>query len=111
MQTVIETQTFIKAAQKAGVTEAEVAAIVDFIAHNPEAGDAIQGSGGCRKVRVAGRGKGKSGGYRLIHFFSGPEIPVFLLTIYSKGSIANLTDSQRKELKNMTKELAQIYKS
>jgi hypothetical protein len=30
------------------------------------AGDLIVGSGGLRKVRVAGRGKGKSRGYRVV---------------------------------------------
>jgi hypothetical protein len=59
MQTVIETRTYIKAATRAGLNEAEMAAVVDLIAANPDADVAIQGTGGCRKVRVAGRGKGK----------------------------------------------------
>jgi len=105
MQTVIETRTYIKAAARAGMNEAEMAAVVDLIAANPEAGAAIQGTGGCRKVRVAGRGKGKSGGYRLITFYSGPEMPAFLLTVFSKGDADNLTKSECNALAVLTKEL------
>jgi mRNA-degrading endonuclease RelE of RelBE toxin-antitoxin system len=70
MQTVIETSSYLADAKAAPLTEAERDAIVDMIASNPEAGDEITGTGGARKVRVAGRGKGKSGGYRVITFYS-----------------------------------------
>ncbi|MEM5387217.1 hypothetical protein VSR68_26975 [Paraburkholderia phymatum] len=38
---------------------------------NPEAGDAIKGAGGLRKVRFgdARRGKGKRGGLRVIYYY------------------------------------------
>ena len=49
-----------------------------WIAANPAAGDVIEGTGGARKVWFAGKGKGKSGGYRVITFFSGTDVPVFL---------------------------------
>jgi hypothetical protein len=60
-----------------GLTEREREAVVETIANNPAAGDEISGTGGARKVRVAGRGKGKSGGYRVITFYSGKDLPVF----------------------------------
>jgi hypothetical protein len=63
----------------------------------------IPGSGGCRKVRVAGRGKGKSGGYRLITYYGGGEIPVFLPTVYSKGDLVNLSDAQVNAMKHFIK--------
>jgi hypothetical protein len=75
MQTVVHTKVFEAAAKRAGMTEAEIAALEDMPARDPEAGDVIQGSGGCRKVRIAGRGKGKSGGYRVITFYSSPRDP------------------------------------
>ncbi|HWY63228.1 MAG TPA: type II toxin-antitoxin system RelE/ParE family toxin [Rhizomicrobium sp.] len=80
-----------------------------FLARHPDAGDLIKGSGGCRKVRIAGRGKGKSGGYRLISFYSGVNIPVFLLTIYSKDAMGNLSNAQVNTLKLLTKELIDTY--
>ena len=51
--------------------------VVEMIASNPEAGNEIGGAGGARKVRIAGRGKGKSDGYRVITFYSGKDVPKF----------------------------------
>ena len=81
-----------------------------MIASHPEAGDEIGGTGGARKVRVAGRGKGKSGGYRVITFYSGKDVPVFLLAAYSKGEKANLSKAERNELKSILAEIAREYR-
>lgn len=110
MQTVIETSGFLRDADQAGMTKAEIEKLVSIIAANPEAGAVIQGTGGCRKVRIAGRGKGKSGGYRVITFYSGPEIPAFLLTVFGKGEKDNLTKSERNGLAVLTKELVASYR-
>ena len=85
MQTVIETPTFIKAAARTGMSEAEVTMVVDLIAANPEVGEVIQGTGGCRKVRVAGRGKGKSGGYRLFTLLQRASNPSVLVDDHQQG--------------------------
>src|SRR5947209_19884259 len=77
MNTVVETPAYLRAARDAGLTEAERESIVTMVANEPADGDEVVGTGGCRKLRVAGRGKGKSGGYRLITFFSGAHLPVF----------------------------------
>jgi hypothetical protein len=74
------------------------------------AGDEIVSTGGCRKVRVAGRGKGKSGGYRTITFFTGETLPVFLLTVFSKGDRANLTKAERDKLRDVTKAIVEEYR-
>jgi hypothetical protein len=39
-----------------------------------------------------------SGGYRTIHYFGGDDLPIFLLSIYSKGDKVNLTKAERNEL-------------
>jgi hypothetical protein len=111
MQTVVETSSYLSAAKSSGMTGAETKAVVDLIAANPKAGDLIVGSGGCRKVRIAGKGKGKSGGYRVITYFYNEDIPVFLLWVLSKGSVANLTDEQVKQLAKATKAIAQSYQA
>jgi hypothetical protein len=99
MQTVVETPEFLVAAKKAGMTDEERVAAVDVIAANPSAGTVIPGTGGCRKVRIAREGGGKSGGYRVVTYFTTTHAPVFLLTVISKGKRANLTKSQRNELR------------
>lgn len=99
MHTVVETPEYLTASKKAGMTDAEREAAVVHVASNPEAGDIIPGTGGCRKVRIAKEGGGKSGGYRVITYYSSADAPVFLLTVISKGKQANLTDGQKNELR------------
>ena len=110
MHTVCELKSFQRDAAAAGMTQDEIDELVEFLGLYPEAGEEIRGTGGCRKVRVAGRGKGKSGGYRTITFFSGPDLPVFLVTVFSKGERSNLTKADRNDLAGMTKELVSEYR-
>ena len=105
MHTVIETNAYVAAAKDAGMTADEMAAVVDLIAANPEAGEIMPGCGGARKLRVAKPGKGKSGGYRVITYFPGAAVPVFLLTVFGKNEKANLTKAERNELAKLTKRL------
>jgi len=63
MHTIVRLHSFDRAADDAGLSEEEIDAIVNFLAENPDVGDELAGTGGCRKFRWAGRGKGKSGGY------------------------------------------------
>ncbi len=50
-------------------TEIERAEFAVYLAKNPDAGDVIAGTGGCRKVRWNLSGTGKSGGARVIYLF------------------------------------------
>lgn len=111
MQTVIETAEFLRRAEECGVTEEERAEIVEFLASNPLAGDEISGTGGARKVRFAGKGRGKSGGHRVITFYSGDDIPVFLITMFTKNEKTDLTPKERNALKKALPEIARTYKA
>jgi hypothetical protein len=71
----------------------------------------IEGTGGARKVRFAGRGKGKSGGYRVITFFTGTDIPVFLLNIFAKNEKTDLAPKERRVLKSVLAEMVETYRS
>ena len=102
MHTVVETEAYLRDAKSAKMTEDERTAAVDLIAADPEVGDVMQGTGGVRKVRLAGHGKGKSGGYRIVYYFGGGDIPIFLLTVFGKGEKANLTQGERNALRQMT---------
>jgi hypothetical protein len=85
---------FLAQAKEEGMTETEMGALVQLLAANPEAGDLIQGAGGCRKVRIAGRGKGKSGGYRVVTFYARREMPVYVFAVLSKGARENFPDAE-----------------
>ncbi len=110
MQTVIETHAFLASAADEGLSNDERAAIVSFIAENPTSGEIMTGTGGARKVRIAGRGKGKSGGYRVITFFGGDYIPVFLLDVYGKDTKDNLTKAERNELREILTALPRVWR-
>jgi hypothetical protein len=111
MHTVVETDSYLRDAKTAGMSEDERNAAVDLVATDPEAGDMMQGTGGVRKARLAGRGKGKSGGYRLVYYFGGGDIPVYLLTVFGKGEKANLTQGEKNALKSLTASLTSSAKS
>jgi hypothetical protein len=111
MHTVVETDSYLRDAKTAGMSEDERNAAVDLVATDPEAGDMMQGTGGVRKARLAGRGKGKSGGYRLVYYFGGGDIPVYLLTVFGKGEKANLTQGEKNALKSLTANLTSSAKS
>lgn len=111
MHAVAQTHAFTRAADEAGMSEEEINNLTDFLAENPTAGDEIQGTGGCRKLRVAVPGKGKRGGYRVITFFSGDAIPVFLLTVFKKGERSNLTRLECNRLKQLTKAIVSEYRA
>ncbi len=67
---------------RAIMSDAERMVLIDFIARNPLAGVSIGGGG-------------KSGGYRVIHFYSGEDdMPIFLITVFAKSEKANLTKAE-----------------
>ena len=110
MQTVVELPEFLRRAKQVGLSDEERADIIEELAAQPALGDEIAGTGGMRKLRVAAKGKGKSGGYRVITFFSGPQIPVFLVTVYAKSQKDNITDKEKHAMKSLSAILIDAYR-
>jgi hypothetical protein len=99
MQTVISTPTFLSDAKAAGLSDVEQNDIVSEISKNPTAGALMVGTGGCRKLRFARKGKGKRGGIRTVHYYAGYDVPVLLLALINKGEDENLSKAERNELR------------
>ena len=110
MHAVAEMRGFSDDATAAGMTEIELANLINRLAADPQTGDLIGGSGGARKVRVAGRGRGKSGGFRVLTYYAGTDVPVFLITVFSKGSRANLSAAETSEIRKELAGLASDYR-
>ena len=96
--TVKETTIFTRRAEKL-LDQEDREELINFLARNPESGDEIEGTGGVRKLRFAAKGKGKSGGVRVIYYFYTDEIPLYALLLYGKNEQDDLTPDQRKAVK------------
>jgi hypothetical protein len=80
------------------LSEEEHNDLIAYLAMHPLAGDEFVGTGGVRKVRFAAKGRGKSGGVRVIYYFYDQDVPIYALLIYAKNERADLTPEQRKSV-------------
>ena len=108
---VLETPTFLRDVAQSGMSEDEHDGIVRRVAENPLLGDVIPGTGGARKVRFAGRGKGKSGGYRVVTYFAADDVPALLLALIDKGERADLSQAERNALRKELQGFADDYRA
>mgnify|MGYP001339496140 CR=1 FL=1 len=99
MKAVIETPMFLQ--REVGLSDDIRSFIVETISEDPMMGAVMQGTGGCRKSRFPGRGKGKSGGYRTVHYNGADDVPVLLMVVLDKGDRDNLSQAERNELRQM----------
>jgi len=110
MLTVVETSVFARRAEKL-LSPEEHAELLLYLAVNPEAGDEIPGTGGVRKVRFAAKGKGKSGGVRVIYYFLDEENPLYAILLYGKNEQVNLTPEQKKEVATLASTIKAAVKA
>lgn len=110
MHAILTTPVFEGSAKSAGLEERDVAYIVNVIAADPTSGVIMPGTGGARKLRFAGRGHGKSGGYRTIHYYAGEDVPVFLLAVFGKNTKDNLSQAECNALRAELSALADDYR-
>ncbi|HVL56444.1 MAG TPA: transcriptional regulator [Burkholderiaceae bacterium] len=103
MYTLIETPTFVADANELW-TEDERLEFFECLANNPDAGDVIPGSGGCRKVRWSRAGSGKRGGARVIYFTRLAAGEIWLLLAYANSVRddipAHLLNAIREEIED-----------
>lgn len=71
------------------------------IAADPGAAPVIPGTGGLRKLRWAGSGRGKRGGIRTIYFWHAGPDAIYLLTAYAKADREDLSPADRKALSRL----------
>ncbi len=72
----------------------ELQELLGTLTNNPKHGDAIGND--CYKIRlsIASKGKGKSGGGRIITHVVFVNKTVYLLSIYDKSELATITDKE-----------------
>lgn len=79
--------------------DSEFAAMQAYLIAQPDAGDVIPGSGGCRKLRWRGSGRGKRGGLRVIYFWRRVDGQIVLVTLYAKNAAENIAPATLRKLK------------
>ena len=97
---IIETSIFSKIISGL-LSEEEYRELQNNIVESPSVGDIIKGSGGIRKLRFKGSGRGKRGGTRIIYYWATSEEKVFMLYAYLKEDADNLTKDQLVILKRL----------
>lgn len=96
----IETPEFTKKIA-ALLTDDEFSGLQIFLCENPDFGKLIEGSGGVRKIRWAVRGRGKSGGVRVLYYLVTDKDKILLLDIYSKSDRETVTDNEIRSLRKI----------
>jgi len=99
------TNEFLKRWQVIGLTEEELRELEIFLCRNPIAGDIIVGTAGVRKLRWQIKGRGKSGGARIIYIDFTSAERIYMLTAYTKNEKSDLTMEQRKILFSLVKKI------
>jgi hypothetical protein len=83
----------------------EYAAFQVYLASMPDAGDVVKDSGGIRKVRWRRKGRGKSGGVRVMYFARLHSGEIWLLLIYAKSAVdsipGHVLKALREEMENV----------
>jgi len=85
--------------------ESAVARLRAELLVEPDAGDVIPGGHGLRKVRMAGGGRGKSGGFRVVYVLLVNRAVAVLMDGYSKSEKEDLSAD---ELAGLVAQLADL---
>ncbi len=94
------TRTYERAIRKL-VSEESRKAMETTIAADPIGAPVIRGTGGIRKFRWPGSGRGKRGGIRTLYFYHAKAKAIYMLTAYAKASREEMTPSDRKILSRL----------
>jgi len=77
----------------------EFAELQRHMSLNPETGDVIPASSGCRKLRWRKPGAGKRGGYRVIYFLRLEYGRIVLVLLYGKNRKSDVAPALLKALR------------
>lgn len=95
----IELAPFARAREAYGMDDTEFAELQAALIEEPEAGDVISESDGCRKLRWRAPGRGKRGGYRVIYFTRNAAGSIVLVLLYAKNVQENVDSRLLRKLK------------
>lgn len=88
-----------------GLSDDDLKDLQEYLIINPETGSVIQGTGGVRKIRWALKNRGKSGGIRILYIDFIMYEKIYLLTAYPKNQKDNISDKEKKIIKQLVTDL------
>jgi hypothetical protein len=97
---IIETPIFTRRIQEL-IPDEEYRLLQIHLVNRPDAGKAIPGSGGLRKLRWSAGGHGKRGGIRVIYYWLLPREAILLLYAYPKSEQDDLTAEQLRQIRKV----------
>lgn len=104
-RTFIEVPIFTNRWKKLGLTDENLRELETILLENPKAGDAIQGTGGIRKIRIPVGNTGKRGGGRVIYVDIEIKETIYFINVYAKNEKDDLTEDEKKAFKAVVKVL------
>ncbi|MFM2388413.1 MAG: hypothetical protein RL660_3170 [Bacteroidota bacterium] len=87
-----------KLAKKFPSLKSDLAALVEVLITNPKQGKALGNDFYKIRLSIASKGKGKSGGARIISYVKVTQTKVFLTCIYDKSEKSNISDKELKKI-------------
>lgn len=83
----------------------DLATLQGILNADPRAGRVITGTGGLRKLRVAASGRGKRGGGRVVYLYVEVRSRVFLMAVFPKSEVPDLTPAEYRKLTKLVERL------
>ena len=102
--TFVETATFTRQITDL-VTDDDYAAFQSQLSHHPDKGRLMVGCGGVRKVRLAAKGKGTSGGARVLYLHLPNRELIYFLYLFTKGAAENLSADGKKAVRRIAEQI------
>jgi mRNA-degrading endonuclease RelE of RelBE toxin-antitoxin system len=97
---IVETSVFTRRVQ-ALLPDDEYRKLQVALAHRPQAGAIIPGSGGLRKIRWGMLDRGKRSGVRVIYYWAVKQERLLMLMVYAKNERTDLTAEQLRVLRQI----------
>jgi mRNA-degrading endonuclease RelE of RelBE toxin-antitoxin system len=104
---IIPTEKFVKEAKrlirKYPSLKSEISDLNKILAENPAIGTPLGNNAYKIRVAIKSKGKGKSGGARVITYLVTKDQEIYLLTIYDKAELSTIDDKTLKKIINSLK--------
>ena len=95
--------------QSLGLTDDNLKDLQKILLENPKIGSVIQGTGRLRKMRYGYGNHGKSHCVRVCYVDFEIHGAIFLIMVFAKNEIENLTQSERNSIKKLIERLENCF--